>query len=154
MMCPSAIQPRIAGRIDRLSTDAWSYMTAQDLKPVIDVAGVRQQAADQVVPARRGAHRWEPWLRSRIQAVEAFEMDAQAGVELRLDQRGAHMEDDVRIGRGDTTDRLESVAGGVELAGDVMVRDPREQFVHLGLQRWIVGRFGGRLQPVLDGACL
>ena len=79
-------------------------------------------------------------------------MDAEPGVELRLDQRRADVEEHVRIGVVDVADRLVALAGDVELAPDVVVRDPGEQLVHLGLERRVARRVRGSPQAVLDRA--
>jgi hypothetical protein len=94
---------------------------AQDRQPLVDAARVGQQPADEVVTPRRGAGRREAPAAPRLEPVQAVEVDAEARVELGLHHGRPDEERDVRIGCRNAGDGLEPVAGGLELARDVVV---------------------------------
>ena len=107
----------------------------QELQPLVDAPVVGQQPTDQVFAVRGAAHRREARPRAGVQSLEALQMDAQAGVELCLDQCRVHLEDHLGVGVRDLVDRLESAASSVQLAGDVVVGDPGEELEHFCLEQ-------------------
>ena len=122
------------------------------LAALVDAPRHREEPADQVIGPGCRTHRWEGRRIVVRRVGQQVQVDAETGMELRLDEAGADVEVGDRVGVSDLGHRAHRPSGGVELQRRVVVGDPGKMLEDGRLQGGIVGRLDDSLLAVLDGA--